>query len=344
MKFRSLLLLSLSLISIGVTAKAGADYDTPKNAWGDPDLSGVWNFASNTPMQRPEKWGDQEFLTSEQLQEEITRQRASARAADERAAKAVDLDADLPTGPQVLGYNDFWFETQGLGANVRTSHIVYPINGRIPLAVEGAKVQRGNQITDTPNENRPVRFVVGGISKDGPEDRGLSERCIVGFNSGPPFVPSLYNNNVQLFQNEDNVVILTEMIHDARIVPIGQRKALADDIRLWSGDSRGYWDGDTLVVETKNFNGYRQTFSSTGSNYDMVLTEKFTRVSYDQILYEFTIEDPATFTDKISAVVPMTKTSGQLYEYACHEGNYGMLNTLRGARVAEENGWDLEGR
>ena len=344
MKFRSLLLLSLSLISIGVTAKAGADYDTPKNAWGDPDLSGVWNFASNTPMQRPEKWGDQEFLTSEQLQEEITRQRASARAADERAAKAVDLDADLPTGPQVLGYNDFWFETQGLGANVRTSHIVYPINGRIPLAVEGAKVQRGNQITDTPNENRPVRFVVGGISKDGPEDRGLSERCIVGFNSGPPFVPSLYNNNVQLFQNEDNVVILTEMIHDARIVPIGQRKVLDDDIRLWSGDSRGYWDGDTLVVETKNFNGYRQTFSSTGSNYDMVLTEKFTRVSYDQILYEFTIEDPATFTDKISAVVPMTKTSGQLYEYACHEGNYGMLNTLRGARVAEENGWDLEGR
>jgi len=344
MKFRSLLLLSLSLISIGVIAKAGADYDTPKNAWGDPDLSGVWNFASNTPMQRPEKWGDQEFLTSEQLQEEITRQRASARAADERAAKAVDLDADLPTGPQVLGYNDFWFETQGLGANVRTSHIVYPINGRIPLAVEGAKVQRGNQITDTPNENRPVRFVVGGISKDGPEDRGLSERCIVGFNSGPPFVPSLYNNNVQLFQNEDNVVILTEMIHDARIVPIGQRKVLDDDIRLWSGDSRGYWDGDTLVVETKNFNGYRQTFSSTGSNYDMVLTEKFTRVSYDQILYEFTIEDPATFTDKISAVVPMTKTSGQLYEYACHEGNYGMLNTLRGARVAEENGWDLEGR
>ena len=344
MKFRSLLLMSLSLISIGVMAQAGSDYDTPKNVWGDPDLSGVWNFASNTPMQRPEKWGDQEFLTSEQLKEEITRQRASARAADERAAKAVDLDADLPTGRQVLGYNDFWFETQGLGANVRTSHIVYPSDGRIPLAVEGAKVQRGNQITDTPNENRPVRFVVGGISKDGPEDRGLSERCIVGFNSGPPFVPSLYNNNVQLFQNKNNVVILTEMIHDARIVPIGQGKVLDDDIRLWSGDSRGYWDGDTLVVKTKNFNGYRQTFNSTGSNYDMVLTEKFTRVSYDQVLYKFTIEDPATFTDSISAVVPMTKTSGQLYEYACHEGNYGMLNTLRGARVAEENGWDLESR
>ena len=344
MKFPTLIMLSLLMVVNGVTAQTGSDYHAPKNAWGDPDLSGVWNFASNTPMERPEKWGDQEFLTAEQLQEEITLQQARAKAADERAAKAVDLDADLPTGPQVLGYNDFWFETQGLDANVRTSHIVYPRNGRIPLAVEGAKVQRGNQITDTPNENRPVRFVVGGISKDGPEDRGLSERCIVGFNSGPPFVPSLYNNNVQLFQNQDNVVILTEMIHDARIVPIGQRKDLDDGIRLWSGDSRGYWDGDTLVVETKNFNGYRQTFSSTGNNYDMMLIEKFTRISYDQVRYEFTIEDPSTFTDSISSVVPMTKTSGQLYEYACHEGNYGMLNTLRGARVAEENGWDLEGR
>ena len=344
MKFSILIMMSLSVVVNDVMAQTDSDYDAPKNAWGDPDLSGVWNFASNTPMQRPEKWGDQEFLTSEQLEEEIMRQQTRAQAADERAAKAVDLDADLPTGPQVLGYNDFWFETQGLDANVRTSHIVYPKNGRIPVAVEGAKVQRGNQITDTPNENRPVRFVVGGISKDGPEDRGLSERCIVGFNSGPPFVPSLYNNNVQLFQNEDNVVILTEMIHDARIVPIGERKVLDDGIRLWSGDSRGYWDGDTLVVETKNFNGHRQTFSSTGNNYDMVLTEKFTRTSYDQVRYEFTIEDPATFTDIISAVVPMTKTSGQLYEYACHEGNYGMLNTLRGARVAEENGWDLEGR
>ena len=255
MKLIKVASLFFSLTVTGAVAQSELDYNVPKNEWGDPDLSGVWNFASNTPMQRPEKWGEQEFLTPEQLQEEIV-----------------------------------------------------------------------------------------GISKDGPEDRGLSERCIVGFNSGPPFVPSLYNNNVQLFQNENNVVILTEMIHDARIVPVGPKPMLDNDIRLWSGDSRGYWDNDTLVVETKNFNGGRQTFSSTGNNYDMVLTEKFKRTSYDQVVYEFTIDDPATFTDKISAVVPMTKTSGQLYEYACHEGNYGMLNTLRGARVAEENGWDLEGR
>ena len=140
MKLTKVALLFFSVTVTGVVAQSEPDYNVPKNEWGDPDLSGVWNFASNTPMQRPEKWGEQEFLTSEQLQEEIVRQQAAARAADDRAARAVDLNADIPTGPQVLGYNDFWFETQGLGANVRTSHIVYPVNGRIPPAVEGAKV------------------------------------------------------------------------------------------------------------------------------------------------------------------------------------------------------------
>ena len=182
---------------------------------------------------------------------------------------------------------------------------------------------------------RPVRYVVGGISKDGPEDRGLSERCIVGFNSGPPFVPSLYNNNVQIFQSKDTAVIMTEMIHDARIVPLGDKPDLNEDIRLWSGDSKGYYEGDTLVVVTKNFNGMRQTFNSRGANHEMVLTEKFSRVAYDTVNYAFTIEDPATFTDKITAVVPMTKVAGQIYEYACLEGNYGMVNILRGERMEE---------
>lgn len=344
MPLRLIISAVLSVLTWNVSGQVSDEFETPRNEWGQPDLNGVWNFSSNTPMQRPEKWGSQEFLTPAQMREEIERQEAAAKAADERAALTVDLKADIPTGPQVLGYNDFWFETEGLDANVRTSHIVYPLDGRIPQPIEGAQVQRGNQITDTPNEIRPVRFVVGGISKDGPEDRGLSERCIVGFNSGPPFVPSLYNNNVQLFQNKTSVAILTEMIHDARIVPITEKPPLDENIRLWSGDSRGYWDGDTLVVETGNFNGYRQTFSSTGNNYNMTLTERFTRKAQDQVVYEFTISDRATFSDDITAVVPMTKTSGQLYEYACHEGNYGMLNTLRGARVAEENGWDLEGR
>jgi hypothetical protein len=128
---------------------------------------------------------------------------------------------------------------------------------------------------------------------------------------------------------------MTEMIHDARIVRLGDKPALTDNIRMWSGDSRGWWEGDSLVVETKNFNGLRQTFSSTGSNLDMVLTERFTRTAYDTVDYEFTIDDPSTFTDRITAVVPMTKVAGQIYEYACHEGNYGMTNILRGQRAEE---------
>lgn len=317
-----------------VTAQQGDDYEAPRTEWGQPDLQGVWNSSSNTPMQRPQRYGTQEFLTQEQIAEAIAQQEARAAAAEAAAAqRVVDPDAP-PATDDPGGYNDFWIEAAGIGDTVRTSHIVYPENGRVPQAVEGAPRQFGGLGPDIPGE-RPVRYVVGGIAKDGPEDRGLSERCIVGFNSGPPFVPSLYNNNMQIFQSKDTAVIMTEMIHDARIVPLVDKPPLHDDIRLWSGDSRGYFDGDTLVVETRNFNGYRQTFASTGANYDMVLTEKFTRTAYDTVEYEFTIEDPSTFTDKITAIVPMTKVAGQIYEYACHEGNYGMVNILRGERMEE---------
>ncbi len=331
---KALLFSLMTAVSGPLWAQGESDYAVPRTEWGQPDLQGVWNFSSNIPMQRPEQYGTQEFLTREQIQEAIARQEAAAAAADAAAAqRVVDPDAP-PVTNNPGGYNDFWVESAGIGDTVRTSHIVYPENGRIPAAVEGAPVQRGGLGPDIPGD-RPVRYVVGGISKDGPEDRGLSERCIVGFNSGPPFTPSLYNNNLQIFQNKDTAVIMTEMIHDARIVPLGERPPLDDDIRLWSGDSRGYWDGDTLVVETRNFNGYRQTFASRGSNFDMVLTEKFTRTAYDTVDYEFTIDDPSTYTDKITAIVTMTKVAGQIYEYACHEGNYGMVNILRGARVEE---------
>ncbi|MEQ9612381.1 MAG: hypothetical protein RIK09_12275 [Gammaproteobacteria bacterium] len=328
------LALALFLPISMATAQQDSDYEVPRTQWGQPDLQGVWNFSSNIPMQRPQRYGTQEFLTEEQIAEAIARQEAARAAADAAAAqRVVDPDAP-PESSDPGGYNDFWIEAAGIGDTVRTSHIVYPENGRIPEAVEGAPRAYGGLGPDIPGE-RPVRYVVGGIAKDGPEDRGLSERCIVGFNSGPPFVPSLYNNNMQIIQSKDTAVIMTEMIHDARIVPLVDKPDLDDNIRLWSGDSRGYFDGDTLVVETKNFNGLRQTFASTGANYDMVLTEKFTRTAYDTVDYEFTIEDPSTFTDKITAIVPMTKVAGQIYEYACHEGNYGMVNILRGERMEE---------
>ena len=335
MKLKKLhLIYALTAFSSLVTAQSNNDYEVPRTEWGQPDLQGVWNFSSDVPMQRPLSYGSQAFLSQEEIQERRDAIMAQRTAADEAAAR-LNIDPDAPEeSSNPGGYNDFWFETAGLGDVVRTSHIVYPENGRQPDYVEGANRQFGGLGPDVPGD-RPVRYVVGGIDKGGPEDRGLSERCIVGFNSGPPFVPSLYNNNMQIIQNKDTAVILTEMIHDARIVPMVDKPTLADDIRLWSGDSRGYWDDEVLVVETRNFNGFRQTFGAAGDNYNAVLTEKFTRVAYDQVDYEFTIDDPSTFTDKITAVVPMIKMAGQVYEYACHEGNYGMINTLRGARVEE---------
>ena len=337
MKPKNLLIFSvLSAISSLAVAQTG-DYEVPRTEYGHPDLQGVWNFSSNTPMQRPTRYGTQEFLTREEVEEAVARQQASAAAADARAAVLV-INPEAPEpGKDPGGYNDFWFEVAGIGDTVRTSLIVYPADGRQPDYVEGANTQFGGLGPDIPG-TRPVRYVVGGIEKDGPEDRGLSERCIVGFNSGPPFTPSLYNNNMQIFQNKDTAVIMTEMIHDARIVPLVDKPALDDNIRLWSGDSRGYYDGDTLVVETKNFNGLRQTFGNAGHNYNANLTEKFTRMADDTVNYEFTIDDPTTFTDTITAIVPMTKLGGQIYEYACHEGNYGMLNTLRGKRVEDRTG------
>ncbi|PCJ25760.1 MAG: hypothetical protein COA96_06960 [SAR86 cluster bacterium] len=312
--------------SFCLISQAADNYTAPRTEWDRPDLQGVWNFSSNVPMQRPAKYGEREFMT----EEEIVELRARLAARDAASDQAVP-QADGGPG----GYNDFWVESAGITDQIRTSHIVYPRNGRLPSLVEGVDVIAGGLGDDVPGV-RPVRFVVGGISKDGPEDRGLSERCIVGFNSGPPFVPSLYNNNVQIFQSKDTAVILTEMIHDARVVNIGDRPPLDERIGLWTGDSRGYWDGDTLVVETRNFNGLTQSFSVFGDSEDKLLTERFYRVDDYTVNYEWTIDDPSTFTDRITAIVPMTKVAGQLYEYACHEGNYGMGSILRGSRLAEK--------
>lgn len=341
---RTQLFLMLSLVTAFnglVMAQSTDDYEVARTEYGQPDLQGVWNFATSIPMERPSRFGNQEFLTVKQIEEEKERQITAAAAADAAAAELI-IDPDVPdVGTDPGGYNDFWFESAGIGDTVRTSLIVYPENGRLPATVEGVPRQFDTLGEDTPS-TRPVRTLVGGIAKDGPEDRGLSERCIVGFNSGPPFTPSLYNNNVQIIQSKNTAVILTEMIHDARIIPLGEKPDLSDDIRLWSGDSRGWYEGDTLVVETKNFNGLRQSlnYSFVGTNSQTVLTEKFTRNSFDSVDYEFTIDDPGTFTDKVTAIIPLTKVAGQLYEYACHEGNYGMKNLLRGKRFEDSQSSD----
>ena len=307
------------LVCAGLAQAQDTDWEAPRTQWGQPDLQGVWNFSSVIPMQRPAYLGNKAVLTAEDIE--------ALKAQTELGLQALNNDG-------VGGYNTFWTE-MGANEDYRTSLIEYPENGRLPETVEGVPVQVGGLGPDEPGE-RPVRMTVGGISKDGPEDRGLSERCIVGFNSGPPFTPNLYNNNVQIIQGRDHAVIITEMIHDTRIVPLDGRPHVDDDIRLWTGDSRGHWDGDTLVVETRNFNSLTQSFSVYGSAENKVLTERFTRTGPNTVEYEFTVEDPGTFTDRITAMIPMARVEGLMYEYACHEGNYGMVNILRGERMAEQ--------
>ena len=292
MKNLVLTILLSSASSIGLTQ---ADYTVPRTEYDQPNLQGVWNFASHTPVQRDIRYGDREYFTPDENEENRDQ---SVSAFEARAESHFD---------GVGGYNSFWYERAAIGYDLRTSLITYPKNGRIPEIVEGAFMQRGGVSQDYPSQ-RPVRFMgAGGISKDGPEDRGLSERCIAGFNAGPPFMPSAYNNNIQIFQHRDHVVIMTEMVHDARVVSLNENHQLHDDIRLWSGDSRGYWDGDTLVIETKNFSDMVQSFlaSPYGNAREKSLTERFTRVNETTVEYEFTINDPGTFTDKITAMVPM---------------------------------------
>lgn len=310
---------------------ADSSYTAPRNEWGQPDLRGVWNFSSNTPLERPAKYADQEFLTDDDV----------ARIREEALAEIASSDGNSSQGG-VGGYNQFWIEGLPIEENRRTSLIIDPPNGRMPARVPGAPVAFGGLGPDIEGE-RPVRFTVGGIGKDGPEDRGLSERCLLGFNSVPPFMPSMYNNNVQLFQNKDHFVIFNEMIHEARIVPIDGRPHLPADVAQWTGDSRGYWDGDTLVVETTNFTDKTQSFRGTGISKNMHLIERFTRVSDDKVEYEFTVNDPQAFVAPVTVLVPMLKMEEEIYEYACHEGNYGMVNILRGQRVEEGTYVDSSG-
>jgi len=325
MKLRVLVVAITGLLSVG-QALAQDDYAPERTEWGQPDLQGVWNFSSVIPLERPAFFGNKTELTPEEI--------AAFQAQTELGLEALNQQG-------VGGYNTFWTE-MGNGDDNRTARLMYPENGKLPETVEGVPVQVGGLGPDEPGV-RPVRMVVGGIAKDGPEDRGLSERCILGFNSGPPFEPNLYNNNVQLIQSRNTAVIMTEMIHDARIVPLDDRPPLNDEIRLWTGDSRGYWDGDTLVVETRNFNSLTQSFSVYGSAKDKLLIERFTRTGPYTMEYEYTVDDPSTFSDKIQVMTVMSKVDGQVYEYACHEGNYGMVNILRGERMAEERGTE-EGR
>ncbi len=296
---------------LSVTAAAAGQ--TAQGETSARDLQGVWDFRSAIPFERPDDFEGRTTLTPEE---------AAAFAQERVDAQNVDLWRDengrLPVSG---GYNNFWYDRgTSLGEERRTSLVVDPPDGKIPARSDEARA-RGE---------RRQRLL--GRDAFGPEDRGAFERCILGFNAGPPMNPSAYNNNMQLFQTDDHVVILNEMVHDARVVPLDGSPHLPGHVRQWKGDSRGRWEGDTLVVETRNFT---DKTSFRGSGPDMRLTERFTRIDPDRLAYEYTVHDPASFAQPWSVRVVMLRSDSALFEYACHEGNYGMENLLVSARARD---------
>lgn len=324
------------LIAVGAVMSHSAlasdeprDYRTPRNEYGQPDLRGVWNFSSDVPLERPKDLAGRTHRTREEL-------------AQANVKRDETLERMTQTAAVVGAHNTFWFDYRAQVEDLRTSLITYPLDGRLPKLVDGVQKVGGlaAAFKDIPGA-RPVRFNFGGIGKDGPEDRGLSERCIA-VDIGPPLVPGFDNNYLQIFQGRDHVVILNEQIHDARTIPIDdavrdERPPLDDAIRGWFGYSRGRWDGETLVIETRNFNDLTQSFASAGTAYHKVVTERLTRISDHVLQYEAVIVDPATYQDRIEFSFPMAKTDQRIYEFACHEGNYSMEIILRGARKEEQD-------
>jgi hypothetical protein len=329
---RSILSLGALAILVGAVALAstslsGQTLTHPTNkkaalrtADGKPDLQGVWDFRTLTPMERPSELGGKEVLTD---QEAAEFERKNARNQDDRTATARGNVNGAPTNTDVeKAYNDFWWDFgKKVVGTKRTSLIIDPSDGKIPSLTAEAK-ERASA--------RQARYARPAV---GPEDRGVGERCLLGFNSGPPMIPSAYNNNVQIFQTSDTVVLLNEMVHNARVIPMDGRPHVPQNVRQWVGDSRGRWEGDTLVIETTNLRG-ETAFGNSTSN--LRLTERFRRVDADTLLYEFTVNDPTTWTKPWTAQVPMTRSEGSLYEYACHEGNYGMMNLLSAARATDK--------
>ncbi len=295
---------------------AGSDTWIPlRTTWGDPDLQGVWDFRSLTPMERPTGLEGKEFLTAEEAA--VFVQGLSSTNWDDRSNPegAFGLDSDIEHG-----YNKFWMDFgTDLTSDRRTSLVVDPPDGIIPWV---------------PGRSRPGGYgnAFSGTLAAGPEDRPLAERCIMGFNSGPPMMPSAYNNNVQLLQTPNTIVVFNEMIHNARIIPMDGQPHLSQEVRQWAGDSRGHWDGETLVVETTNF---RRETHFEGSSSNMHLIERFTRIGPETLSYEFTVEDPTMWARPWTTQIPMVKNESPIFAYACHEGNYGMVNILTGARAQE---------
>lgn len=309
------------------TPKLARAFAPTRTPWGDPDLQGVWNDATSTPLQRPGSRGETDVLTGEeanQFEEEL----AFGLSRDRRDGGA-EVDVNR-------AYNEHWMDARRLKitADGRTSLIVDPPDGRMPPLVPlSPERQEARAARGAAN----ARFLAGMPLRA--EELALPVRCILRTDS-PPYLPTIYNNNVQIFQSPGYVVIAPEMIHSARIIPLDGRPHLGQNLRQWLGDTRGRWDGNALVIETTNFRSDDGGVYQGANPETYRITERFSRVAPDTINYEFTISDPTTWTKPWTAVIPWTKVdpAEQMYEYACHEDNFDIVHLLSGARLREKNG------
>jgi hypothetical protein len=296
------------------TAKPWAPPRTPD---GQPDLQGIWNNSTMTPLERPKALAGKEFFTEQE-------------AADYEKHLLQDLSTDRRDGPPEVdvnrSYNELWRERGHL--LLRTSLIVDPPDGRLPALTPEAQQREKLRAED--------RRKRGPDAADSWEDRNLAERCIT---RGVPKLPGGYNNNMHIFQTRDQVAIQQEMMHEVRFIRLDGSPHLDPHIRQWIGDSRGHWEGDTLVVDTTNFNAkiISNSFNCCpGAGANLHVVERFRLVDADTMDYRYTVDDPSTYTRPWTAVVPMTRTAGPIFEYACHEGNYAMTDILAGARAKEK--------
>ena len=292
-------------------AKAAAPkFRTPD---GQPDISGVWSNVSTVPFERPQNLGAKEFYTQDEFRELEARRNQPRPAAADRPGTAADVHYDV---------SQFGLDRShaAQAASLRTSQVTGP-EGRVPPQLPEAQARQAAR-----------QAAQRGHQFDGPENRGLAERCILWGNEGPPMISAGYNANMQIVQGQGYVAILQEMIHDVRIIPLDGRPHLPSNVKQWFGDSRGRWEGETLVVETTNFTD-KTAFRGSGEK--LKVMERFSRADAETLKYEFTVEDPTTWAKPWSAEALMARISNPIYEYACQEGNYGMPNILSGARATE---------
>ncbi len=341
-------LLVATLAAFAAAGAIAASDDVPRRHDGKPDLTGTYDVATLTPLQRPPQYGDNLTLTPEEAQAIADHWRTNFekdyapsdpnREAPPAGGTGIYAPEFTGAAGKVGGYNAFYVDIGDgnfqLDGKYRTSIITEPANGRRPDLTDGAR-KRYAEAAANQHENTGTAWWIDRDSGpyDDPELRPHAERCLLGFGStaGPPALPVMYNNMKRIVQTDTHVMILTEMNHDARVIPLDGEHY--DNVESWLGESTGRWDGDTLVVTTKNFG---DDFSFTQGSSDMVITERFSRIDKNTLLYGFTVDDPSTWAEPWGGEYPWPASANKVYEYACHEGNYALGGILRGARLLEE--------